>query len=446
MVDRQHPLKSFFANCVLVLFITVGLATFWHGLTLGSGQIVWRIIVLVGSGIGIFAVAAILFLDAEVRTNTALVLLSVAVSAFAAEFIIAARSGYDWRDRLQVLKDLRDEGVEAYPSIAPGEYVRDSFEAAAKAPILPLGGISNVLTVACKEAGAWSTYRSDRYGFNNDDAAYDGSNISVLIIGDSFAASACVQQGEGVASRLRQQSFNAISVGALSNGPLLELASLKEYGPSLTPSFVLWLYFDGNDLTDLSRSSRVPMLGQYLSEGFSQDLISRQSEIDRFWSNLIVTDEKWLLYIAGTGIVNSLSRFYLDNQNLIKLKHLRNAAGLVGASFIDRNPPMADLNILPVFEKIILEMKRETQVLGARLVFVYLPGQPNYVGNPSPTRRIVLELVAKQNIEIVDFGAAIMESGDPLGLYADRMNLHYTAEGYRLLADTLVAQVLAKQP
>ena len=53
-------------------------------------------------------------------------------------------------------------------------------------------------------------------------------------MGDSFTQGSCVQQNENFASQigsLTKQS--AISVGMSGNGPLIELASLKEYGSKI---------------------------------------------------------------------------------------------------------------------------------------------------------------------------------------------------------------------
>jgi hypothetical protein len=60
------------------------------------------------------------------------------------------------------------------------------------------------------------------------------------------------------------------------------LATLKEYAESLRPKVVLWFYFEGNDLKDLSNERRSPLLSRYLEPNeFSQRLSSRQDEIDR---------------------------------------------------------------------------------------------------------------------------------------------------------------------
>ena len=67
---------------------------------------------------------------------------------------------------------------------------------------------------------------------------------------------------------------------------MIQLATLKEYSEPLQPKIVLWLYNE-NDLTDLRYEMHFSsFLKQYLNENdFSQNLISRQDEIDRVLIN-----------------------------------------------------------------------------------------------------------------------------------------------------------------
>lgn len=43
-----------------------------------------------------------------------------------------------------------------------------------------------------------------------------------------------------------------LNLGMGGIGPLHELAILKEYGSVVRPKVVLWVYYEGNDLADLS--------------------------------------------------------------------------------------------------------------------------------------------------------------------------------------------------
>ena len=59
------------------------------------------------------------------------------------------------------------------------------------------------------------------------------------------------------------------------------LGQLKEYARFAKPRTVLWLFYEGNDLHDLTVERRNPQLMHYLGSGALQGLRDRQSEIDQ---------------------------------------------------------------------------------------------------------------------------------------------------------------------
>ena len=67
-----------------------------------------------------------------------------------------------------------------------------------------LGGISNRYTIHCNENGYWSTYNSDRYGFNNPDSEWDKKSIDFLLIGDSTTRGACVYESDTISGKIKK--------------------------------------------------------------------------------------------------------------------------------------------------------------------------------------------------------------------------------------------------
>ena len=91
---------------------------------------------------------------------------------------------------------------------------------------LPLGSAPNVMTFYCAEDDGFVIYKSDRFGFRNNDLLWNLKDHDILIIGGSFAESACIHEP-------LQKKFNTtdsiISLGKGGNGPLTSLAVLREY-------------------------------------------------------------------------------------------------------------------------------------------------------------------------------------------------------------------------
>ncbi len=153
------------------------------------------------------------------------------------------------------------------------------------------------------------------------------------------------------------------------NGPLAELATLKEYVMPLRPRIILWCYFEQNDFTDLLRERKSPLLRSYLNEGFSQDLLHRQNVIDKALSEYAVAFEARphesrnprltaLQFVAGT----------------LKLVQVRQMLDLV----FNRSDPETDREEygqqqMDLFKTILLQAKTLTQSWGGELYFVYLP-------------------------------------------------------------------------
>ncbi len=155
---------------------------------------------------------------------------------------------------IQKLKQTKGKN-NVVPSIIPKILIGSNIQ---QNSILPLGGVSSKITVFCKEGEKFSIYTSDRFGFNNPDSQWEEDNLEWLLVGDSFTQGSCVQPGEDIASQIRFQSKqSAISLGMAGNGPLLELAALKEYSIIKKPRNVLWIYFERNDLEDLKKKNQV---------------------------------------------------------------------------------------------------------------------------------------------------------------------------------------------
>ena len=194
---------------------------------------------------------------------------------------------YDKRTKMEVLDDLRNSGVEAFPNTFPLDYAESNGLTSEKGPIYPLGTISNSTTILGNESGYYPVIETDEHGFNNPKGLYIENKVDIVLTGDSFTEGNSVHSDETISAVLRQLGFNAISVGKGSNGPLIELAALKEYAEPLKPKIVLWLYYV-NDYMNLVDEMQSSILKKYLNEDdYSQNLISRQEEIDDVLINYV---------------------------------------------------------------------------------------------------------------------------------------------------------------
>jgi hypothetical protein len=79
------------------------------------------------------------------------------------------------------------------------------------------------------------------------------------------------------------------------------------------------------------------------------------------------------------------------------------------------------------------------------LYFVYLPTWERYAKEVDHDdfmhRRHVLSIVEELNIPIIDIHQTFQQHQDPLSLFPFRVSGHYTNEGYRLVAKTIITEL-----
>ena len=177
-----------------------------------------------------------------------------------------------------------------------------------------------------------------------------------------------MQKGEDFASQIRiLTKQSAISLGMSGNGPLIELASLKEYVFKKKPKIVLWLYSERNDLADLRNEKSNSIFIKYLNEEFSQNLYTKQTTIDKKLKTYIKLAEEEK--IKEKHITKQDSEKFLPFKKIIRLKIIRDKTSL------DRG---LDFGIDPLFEKIIVKANDFVNSWNGKLYFVYLPDKERY--------------------------------------------------------------------
>ncbi|MBT8419262.1 MAG: hypothetical protein KJO08_00210 [Gammaproteobacteria bacterium] len=383
---------------------------------------------------GIFFWGVVLKLKDEIRANIVMVTTSLVIGLYLAEAVIgfalhskvvAAKAGieFDTRTKREVIRDLKSEGLDTVPAVNPATLMKWLHKESAET-LFPLGGVSDKTTVYCNESGKYAVFTSDRYGFNNPDAEWDSLPIKWLLTGDSFTQGACVNPGEDVAGQIRSiTGESAINLGNNGNGPLIELAALREYAESTRPKKVLWLYFEGNDLSgNLSRERAIPLLLRYLQPGFAQHLIQRQREID---SRL----DRHITQARTTSVIHKTG--------LLRLQQIRRLIGLDNVS----------IDISPLFTEILATARERTAAWGGQLYFVYLPEFSRYINAVGDhelyrKRREIIDEVKRLDIPVIDIHRDVFENHpDPLSFFPFRIHAHYNAQGYNEVARAIVASV-----
>jgi len=450
--------KCHFTKCISLLFLSISIVLliyayyrseiFYHGLK-GNQYFKYYLISLSG----IFFWGFVLRLKEKLRANIVLLTISLIVGLYFIEVLlnsviisqltpdrikIASDLGirFDQRSKLEVLEDLNDNGIEAVPTITPFSLLKRRSRELDNDKLFTFGGVSNIETVGSNEGGQYSRYKSDRYGFNNPDSEWDAKQTQWLLTGDSFTQGVAVQPGEDIASRIREfTKESVINLGNSGNGPLIELAALREYAVHLQPKKVLWLYFERNDLVgELQGEKKNPLLLKYIKDDFSQNLINRQNEVDLKLRELILKEKSSKLKEKSNK--SQRIRSILDITRILRLTGVRNALNFDSKKVV----------LEPLFLTILSKAKTRVEAWGGALYFVYLPEYSRYskdvIHNNYRKKSKVLDAVTELNIPVIDIHNKVFyKHSDYTSLFPLGLVGHYNAEGYKEVAKAIIDEV-----
>jgi len=456
-------------NTFLKLFLAcaclTGIFALISGITsIKSGGLTGYFIVVIGA---IFIITAVVasFLSDNLRLKISISLIMVIAGVYAFNLIINVtplktfasseanslskrlstinKMGITWdtRNRTDVIHDLKQKHNDVYSVTFPDDSfynasVQELFGGYPDRVVWPLSGIAGVTTVYGIESGQYMIYTSDRYGFNNDDSVYHRPNDRIMLLGDSFIHGCCVQKGEDVAAILRSRNYNAINMGMGGNGPLAELATLREYGPTIKPKVVLWFYYE-NDLDNLVREYNHPVLKKYLSNpNFTQSLANRQSETDSFWKSVLAMWEtnQTSQMVKEVTVFNVLKQQSDSIKNFLMLKTLRSALKPIMPISNYREPNADELVRL---QNVLKAAKLECAKLNCQLKLVYLPSYRSVANNHQKSFSAIATGINQLDIPVINFHESINHQDNPLTVFPLRLRGHYNREGYKLLANVV---------
>ena len=469
--------------CLLCLFLLLRR----HGWTVEGRFDIGVVPLVLAPALAAILLFASLRLPPSARTGLALVLLSTSIALWSVEIAlelltpsedherqtlwtpstrqdmdelvrIARGHGvtYDRRSKLEVLMELRAADPSAVPAIVPKGLLARQGNGKLKSRIsiegvevVALGGISNRTTVLCNESGEWIAYSSDEHGFHNPAGIWSRSDIAVAVIGDSFAQGVCVPSEKNAVALIRDRYPVTLNLGMLGNGPLMELAQLKEYVARFEPKTVLWFFYEENDFGDLANERDSPLLLSYLQRPYRQGLTSLQPTIDEALEDY-VADEIEQTQLRGDSLPDVPTQrpgIVTGMTTVVLLGNLRRRLGLTlgsrGAAGNHRIPSEETMDLL---ERIFAEAKATVDSWGGRLYLVYIPERQRYTDPATAelndeNHEATLRLASDLGIHVIDIHSAIQSHEDPLSLYPFRRRGHFNEKGYRLVAESVLQTI-----
>ena len=325
---------------------------------------------------------------------------------------------YDRRSLKEIYNDSKKIDEKIVISISPENFLFESNN------IFPLGGISNSKTIHCNENGYFSSYVSDRYGFNNPDFEWDEDEIEFMLIGDSFTHGACVNRPNDIGSNLRKLSNKSVlNLGYSGNGPLVEYATLREY---ISPKVknVLWIFYD-NDLGELINELKSDNLKKYFFDtNYSQNLMNQQKNIDKLLSNFMHEKNK-----------EEIKKDYNEILRFLKLYNVRvNIKGIFKDVHKYENDIAKDK-----LEEILNMTKVLTKKNESNFYFIYLTGYKNDKEDYKKNYfKDVKDIVKKLDINLIDIEQSLLSlENDPKKMFPFNLPGHFNIFGYKKVSDKI---------
>jgi hypothetical protein len=343
----------------------------------------------------------------------------------------------DYRRPHEVILALRSDPQQkkqVYPSLYPFHFLDKEVELEWKGKKrIVFGSIPNSMAVLCAESGIYPLQSRDELGLPNPSGLAEAP-IDILIVGDSAVEGACHPEGQRIADFIRAQHPETISVGMSSSGPLMYLAAMKEFIGTLRPKKVIWFYTE-NDVWDLNREKESALATPYLDLNYEPWQIAAwpkiQPKLVELSEQILVSAKNkreytlWQRYLASHDVVRELLRFY----------PLRNFL----APFWKEPDSYA---LPPLFGEVIKEARRVAEKNRAVFHIVYLPAQPAVTKRrPHLMREQVIAEFARQKIPVTDLYPKFLGHESPSKLFPFGLDGHYSVEGQRLVADTVLEEL-----
>ncbi len=360
--------------------------------------------------------------------NTVVLVVTVGVCWLGVNTWLYHTRAVDLRAPIAVLADEWPKDENTMLFIAPQNYVRGDVHPVFRNVLppgvtMPLGGVPGIRSIYCQEDEGWYIERTDRYGFFNPDAAWERP-IDILLVGDSFANGACTPKNSRF--YLAEQA-NTVTVGSGGNGPLLELAVLREFLLTYSARHVVW-YIVSNDDTDLEHELSYLPLRAYLD-----DLAHHQNYFQlnlSSWRNRVLDAVPGYLAINADNIAHIRAAIRSPLYDIAAGRYFFSL--LTPARWIEAK---SVASVLPTFNNILGKAHELAEGAGAAITFVFLPSAASCRTGRRPDFFTDLMTWLKQHeIDYID-GQALAAEDRCTQLFARRTGGHFTAYGYRRLAD-----------
>ena len=307
--------------------------------------------------------------------------------------------------------------------------------------------INENIIVKCgyQESGIYHlVMEQDIYGFrDNKIEAYNNSDI--VMIGDSFSYSVCVNQPYDLKSQLEILSKKKVlNLSQSGSGPILQLNTIKKYANNAKFDYFIWIFYEGNDLEELIDEIKIlkenPNLygkDQLFDSIGAKQILQSKNDIFVDYNKLIklqqkfpekkIIDYKWqnekfvkikIFLAEQLRGLNSLIKFFKNYKQKMPNKEYDNVVKEMNIYLSNKKIKEKYIYYLPKYTRLANKYKKHPEVESLNQI-----------------KNLVEYTANKYGFRFID-GANFFHSREvPLDVFPHKVPTHFNENGYKLLAE-----------
>ena len=268
------------------------------------------------------------------------------------------------------------------------------------------------------------SYKKDIFGFreNDDELFY---NTDLVILGDSFGMSSCVNYPNDLTSNLKNllKTKKILNISVGGSGPYYQKELLINLFDKNNTEFntLVWLFYEGNDHEDLKKN-----FGKEYDFNFEINRNRNQQTIDLTKVNYSPSENTIVLklklffanYFRGFG---SLVK-YLENYPMLipKEEQYDSVVSDLSNYLTKKNVQKKIIFYIPVYTRLSYRDIKYPR--------------PPHLKQFDQLKLLVENTAKKYDFEFVDGAALFSKHNDPLDYFNYRLPTHFNIEGYKALA------------
>ena len=266
-------------------------------------------------------------------------------------------------------------------------------------------------------------YKKDIFGFreNRTDLFYD---TDVVILGDSFGASHCINKPNDLTSLLiNQTGKKVLNISVSGTGPYYQKEMIINLFTKNKTNFntFVWLFYEGNDYEDLINNFEKKFDFKFTDDKNENIQISDQTKVEHV-SKVNPTILKFRFFLANFSRgFGTLIKYFKTYPTLI------NNEKIYDSTVKDLNNFLIEKN---VNNKIIFYIPKYTRLSYKKIKHPQIQQLDNL-------KKLIEKTAHKYNFKFVDGSSIYWNRADPLDVFHYKLPTHFNLNGYYILAKEL---------